>query len=244
MERPTQQVEMHCHCLPGIDDGPQDMDEAVALCRQIVREGTDTVVATPHMLGPYGRRNSADIVRTAVGDLQRSLDEADVVLTVLPGGEVRLDEQMVELLETDQILTLADRGAFLLIELLEVVTVLDDLFETLMGRGVTPVIAHAELVWWLDQQPQTLRRWQSMGVVIQVNAGSLLGQSGRRAGAVGWQMVEGPGAVAVSSDAHNTKQRPPCLHEAMAQIGVKLGQETARRVCHTAPCALLGKSPT
>src|SRR5437016_13632743 len=84
-------VDMHCHCLPGIDDGPPTMAEAIALCRAVVADGTTTVVATPHQLGAYAQNGGAAI-RSAVAKLQAALDADRIPLRVLAGAEVRIDE--------------------------------------------------------------------------------------------------------------------------------------------------------
>src|SRR5205085_7224869 len=81
-------VDMHCHCLPGIDDGPTTMAEAIALCRAVVADGTTTVVATAHQLGAYAR-NGGGLIRRAAVELQGVLDAEQVPLRVLPGAEVR-----------------------------------------------------------------------------------------------------------------------------------------------------------
>lgn len=88
-------VDIHCHCLPGLDDGAKTPEEALALCRALVADGVTTVVATPHQLGRYNRRNAAPVVRAAVEALQSQLDEAGVPLTVLAGADIRPDERIV-----------------------------------------------------------------------------------------------------------------------------------------------------
>ena len=81
-------VDVHCHVLPGLDDGPATMADAVALCRLLAADGVTTVFATPHQLGTYEGANRPATVRAAVADLSAALAEADVPLRVLPGGDV------------------------------------------------------------------------------------------------------------------------------------------------------------
>src|SRR5205823_5312387 len=110
-------VDVHCHILAGVDDGPVGLDETLALCRALVRDGITNVIATPHQLGRFDGRNLPAEIRAAVAELQATLDSRRIPLRVAPGGEVRVDERIPELLRQDRILTLADNGKYLLLEL-------------------------------------------------------------------------------------------------------------------------------
>src|SRR5438876_2839426 len=138
-------VDMHCHVLHGVDDGPANLEETLALCRALVREGISDVIATPHQLGRFDGRNLPAQIRAAVIDLQAILDSRRIPLRVAAGGEVRVDERIPELLKQDRILTLADSGKYLLLELPTAVAI-DP--ETLLShlKGIAPriVLAHSE----------------------------------------------------------------------------------------------------
>src|SRR5215831_6565428 len=113
----SQCVDIHCHVLPGIDDGPRSLDESLTLCRSLMRDGITTVIATPHQLGRYDGHNCAKEVRRRVAELQTILDQKKIPLKILSGGEVRIDERITKLLHDDHILTLADGKRYLLLEL-------------------------------------------------------------------------------------------------------------------------------
>src|SRR5256885_16502448 len=87
-------VDVHCHCLPGLDDGPKDLAGAMDLCWALANDGITDVIATPHQLGRYDGRNAPTIVRSAVVELNSKLREAGVPLQVYPGGDVRVDERL------------------------------------------------------------------------------------------------------------------------------------------------------
>src|SRR3954469_7910457 len=110
-------VDVHCHVLAGVDDGPRNMTDAIALCRMLVEDGITDVIATPHQLGRFDGANHGPAVRAAVSTLQSHLDESAIPLCVHSGGEVRLDERIPKLLTDDKILTLADARSYLLLEL-------------------------------------------------------------------------------------------------------------------------------
>src|SRR5436190_3208674 len=110
-----QSVDLHCHCLPCVDDGPATMVESLQLCRALVQDGITTAIATPHQLGRYAGRNGAAAVRAAVAALNRSLMVEAVPLRVFAGADVRVDERLARLLDDDQCLSLAG-GAYVLLE--------------------------------------------------------------------------------------------------------------------------------
>ena len=138
-------VDIHCHCLPGLDDGPQTMAEALALCRALAGDGVTIVIATPHQLGRYDGRNGASQIRRAVSGLNAVLLEQHVSLKIVPGADVRLDERIPTLLDADQVLSLCDGGTYLLVEQPpETLIDLRPLVVILASRGITLVVSHPE----------------------------------------------------------------------------------------------------
>ena len=113
----TRSVDIHCHCLPGLDDGPETLDDALAVCRALVRDGITTVIATPHQLGRYDRLNSSQQVRRVVTELAAQLVDQEIPLEIYPGGDVRVDERLARLLDEGEIGTAADAGRHLMLEL-------------------------------------------------------------------------------------------------------------------------------
>lgn len=233
-------VDVHCHCLPGLDDGPQTLAEAISLCRRIVEDGTTTVIATPHQLGRYHGSNSAAKIRQAVKTLTVELAREDIPLEVLPGADVRVDEQVPALLEADEILTLADRGKHLLLELPhELFVDPQPLFDGLIRRKICPVLSHPERHRFLQQSADIVDSWVSNGVVIQITAGSLTGDFGRSARAMAWELVQRGLVGLVATDAHDAEQRIPRLSAAIEVLSAEVGVEFARQVCLVNPLAVV-----
>ena len=115
--RITQFVDIHCHCLPDLDDGPETMEDAIALCRALVLDGITQAIATPHQMGCYEGRNDAREIKQAVSDLNRTLVDQGIPLAVSAGADVRVDERMLRMLDDDLIVTLADGKRYILLEL-------------------------------------------------------------------------------------------------------------------------------
>jgi protein-tyrosine phosphatase len=228
----TRFVDVHCHCLPNLDDGPESLDEALALCRALVADRIDTVVATPHQLGRYERRTGAEKVRTAVHRLNAELAQRGLDLTVLPGGEVRLDERIGALLAQRQVLTLADANRYLLLELPgDTFIDIEPLLGQLALQGLAVLIAHPERNLPLFKHGEALERWLACGAGLQVTAASLTGDFGPPVELAAWRLVRGGWAVAVATDAHDPGANGPRLTEAFQMLMRELGYDMAHLLC-------------
>jgi protein-tyrosine phosphatase len=233
-------VDVHCHCLPGLDDGPEDLRGALALCEALAADQIATVVATPHQLGRYDGRYRASEIRQAVARLNRCLREAGVPLTVVPGADVRLDERIAELLQSDEILTAGDNRRYLMLELPHEVFVDPSmLMAALAQTGVGVVVTHPERHSFLAQNPQYVRRWGSYAVALQITAASFLGEFGRCSEQAAWNFLYEPLPLLVATDAHDTVHRPPRMTEAYHLLAHELGSRAADVLCLENPRRLL-----
>jgi protein-tyrosine phosphatase len=236
----AQSVDIHCHVLPGVDDGPPTPADSIELCRALVRDGITTVIATPHQLGRYEGQNSAAEIRTWVTKLQADLIELEIPLTVLPGGDVRVDHRLNAMLAADEICTLGDAGRYLLLELPhETYIELRNLIADFTRQGRTIVVSHPERNGVLSRRPEAVAPWLERGAVLQVTAGSLLGDFGTLATASAWHWLEQGQIHLVASDAHHAKYRPPTMTEAINLIAQRFGEAVAKRLCADNPLRVL-----
>jgi protein-tyrosine phosphatase len=241
-------VDIHCHCLPCLDDGPESLVTAVELCRALVADGVTAAIATPHQLGRYHGKNEPAAVREAVAALNRTLLVEGVPLHVFPGADVRIDERIDRLIADDGVLTLADGRTFLLLELPHD-TFIDPLplMHRLTAAGITPILSHPERHAFVTGAAaggtQLLERWASAGATMQVTAGSILGDFGPVAARAAGYWLEAGLVGLVASDAHNATRRPPRLSRAIDKIVAQFGEATARRVCIENPARVLEGLP-
>ena len=236
-----QSVDIHCHCLPGLDDGPKTLPEAVALCRALVADGITTAVATPHQLGRYDRRNAGSEVREAVRQLRDALASEAVPLSVVPGADVRVDERLPALLDSGHVLTLADTGKYVLLELPHETFIEPlPLIRLLVARGVRPIVSHPERQEHVSKHPQLVVPWLKHGALLQVTAGSLTGDFGATAERCAWELLNSAAVAFVASDAHGAVKRPPRMTAAIDLIGRRLGKAAAGRLCVENPARVLG----
>lgn len=233
-------IDLHFHCLPGIDDGPKNWDDAVALCRQAGAEGTTTIVATPHVLHEsWANDDPAERDRLVVR-LNALLGGTPAIV---PGCEVAFSADLVELWERGSSGPLVGlmRQPVLLIELPNygVPAGVDAVFHELLVMDVTPVIAHPERNAELVNHPPRLASLVERGAFVQVTAGALLGEMGRRAQAAIQSFYRQGLVHLVASDAHSLDRRPPRLAAARHWVSRNWGAEAGVELFETNPARLL-----
>lgn len=233
-------TDIHCHCLPAVDDGPATLDEALGLCQALVEDCATTVIATPHQLGRFSDCNEAAQIRESVCALNAELKNNDIPLAVMPGGDIRVDERICQLLEADKILTLADGGKYVLLELPhEILINIEPLFVELSNVGVQAIVSHPERHPILVRESRLLLKWLEHPVLLQVTAGSLLGEFGSMAERAAWHFLSSGWVSLVATDSHDLGSRKPCMKAAFKDICLKLGETTARLVCIENPLKVL-----
>src|SRR3972149_3025321 len=162
-------IDIHCHCLPAVDDGPATMSDALTLCRALADDDIETVIATPHQLGRFDNSNSAAKIREDVSKLNEELKSSGIDLTVMPGGDVRVDERICQLIETDKVLTLADGGRYILLELPHKIFIdIEQLLIDLSHLGIQAVISHPERHPVLEKEHKTLMKFIDQSAYLQV----------------------------------------------------------------------------
>lgn len=236
---PVKFVDVHCHCLPHLDDGPASVEEALALCRVLAADNVSTAVATPHQLGRFEDRTRAETIRRAVGALNGALAERGIDLTVLAGAEVRVDERIEELLARGEILTLADAGCHILLELpWDALIDIEPLLVQFTSRGVQTILAHPERNGPLLERPQMLERWTVLGAGLQITAGSLTGQWGRHIERAAWNLLAQGGRTCIATDAHDGAQ-PPGMTDAFEAVAAHWGGAAAFSLCVENPARVI-----
>ncbi len=231
-------TDIHCHFLPGIDDGPRDWEGTLAMARLAVAEGIDTVIATPHQLGRF-HANTASCIRSLAHEAQLRLDLAQIPLTILPGADVRIRDDLFELVDRRNVLTLGDHFAHLLLEIPpELSLSLGTLINRFRRQGIVCILTHPERNHSSDQSLDFVRRWVEQGGLVQITAGSVTRQFGSLAQKVALDLVRENLVHLVATDAHDTSRRPPFLREAFAAVERLAGAEVAHSVFISNPRAI------
>jgi protein-tyrosine phosphatase len=203
-------LDLHCHILPGVDDGAASLDEALALARFCVQDGITHVVATPHC-HRHCRLLRRDIL-PHVADLNEALARGGVPLVVLPGSEIQVTDSAAYRrdFEAGLYCHLGDGGAFTLLEFnWHAENYPDDaagLIEWLRMQGMTPILAHPERYRFFAEDPPRLAALVAAGAWLQITVDSLLGNHGRHPRALGEELLRTYPDAVLATDAHNLRR--------------------------------------
>ncbi len=232
-------IDVHFHCLPGIDDGPRDWDEAVALCRAAAAEGTQTIVATPHVLREPWINDDRNARRQLLATLNQRLGGSP---RVVEGCELFFSGESLQLWELGEAGPVAPMNgrSCLLIEFAaaHVPPAAESVIYELALAGARPLIAHPERNRVLAAEPDRLRRLIDRGALAQLTAGSLLGRFGRDAARASVEMLRLGLVAVVASDAHSIR-RPPELRPARERVEKEWGAAMASNLFERNPEALI-----
>ena len=239
-------IDLHCHLLPGIDDGPESLDEAIALARHAVTSGITNSIVTPHVhVGRY-ENDLLSISRDLAG-FQSQLDRRGIPLRLSLGGEVRIGAEVMDLVAQRRIPFLGERDGYKIL-LLEFphshVPVGSDKFVGwLLKNKIRPVIAHPERNKEIIDDVNKLTSFVTMGCMLQLTAGSLEGRFGEQARRRAVDLL-GRGWVSVlASDAHNLEHRPPELEPGRVAAAAVVGEEESWKLVRDTPQSIIGGAP-
>lgn len=234
-------VDVHNHLLPGLDDGPRDWDAALTLCRAMVRQGVTHACATPHLFGPYTEPDRVATILCRTARLAELLAEAEIPLALYQGADVRIDCQWERALAEGGVLTLGRGGQYILVEPPH-----DVWIESPMVCQVLDAAAYVGVLTHPERHPHVqrcgagvLQDWVNRGVILQITAGSLLGDFGSKAERIAWDIIESPVKAIVASDAHGADRRPPRIGDAAREITRRLSPADALRLCSDVPWSLI-----
>jgi protein-tyrosine phosphatase len=200
-------IDIHCHILPGLDDGSRDMNTSIAMARLAAAVGIGTVIGTPHWIEDEHETDATD-VRQSAKNLQMELNSRAIPLTVLSGNEAFICPDLPDRVKKGEVLTLADRGTHLLLELPyeDLPSCVDDVIFRLQLQGITPVLAHVERYACIRSDWHILERWVQHGCLAQVNASSLNCTTGDE---VAQDLMDRGLVACTATDAHDATRRVP-----------------------------------
>jgi protein-tyrosine phosphatase len=235
-------IDLHCHILPNVDDGPKDLAESVEMAKQAVQQGIKTIIATPHHRNEK-YENHGQTIFGQVEEFNRVLKSENLDLTVLPGQETRIFGEMVEGLESSEILPL-NQGKYVFVELPSghVPRYTGQLLFDIQLKGFIPVIVHPERNQEIIENPEVLYQLVKKGALTQVTASSVSGHFGKTIKKFSLQLIEANLTHFVASDAHNTSSRGFKMVEAYDVIGRSFGIEAVYMFRENAELVVQGKS--
>lgn len=232
-------IDLHCHILPGIDDGASDLSLSLNMARAAVAQGVTVVACTPHIL-PGLYHNTGPAIREATGELQRQLDENGIPLLLVTGADVHMAPDFVAGLRSGRLLSIAD-SRYVLVEPPHHTAppLLEDFFFNLTVAGYVAILTHPERLSWVPSRYESIKKLVRAGVWMQITSGSFTGAFGRNALYWAQRMLDEGCVHLIASDAHDVERRPPDLGAGYECVAKRVGAEEAQRLVLTRPMAIL-----
>ncbi len=232
-------IDLHCHILPGIDDGAADLSVSLDMARASVADGVTVLACTPHIL-PGLYPNTGPQICQAVDQLQDALDRNGIALRLVAGADNHITPDFVNGLKSGHLLSLAS-SRYVLVEPPHHVLPprLEDMFFGLLSAGYVPILTHPERLSWIKLHYQVIDRLWRRGVWMQITAGSLAGAFGKNAQYWAERLLDEGRVHILATDAHDTKRRLPNLSLGRERAAARIGEGEAEHLVVTRPRGVL-----
>lgn len=231
-------IDLHCHFLPGVDDGSRSLEDALALASASVANGIRIAVLTPHVY-PTVFNNALSSLLPVFAKFRAALKQADIPLTVYLGGEIHLHPDVFDLLAGDNLPILGNLDAYRIV-LLEfpdghIPAGAMAACQYFADNGVRLLLAHPERNKEVMRDPMRIKPFVDAGCMLQVTAGSIIGRFGPQALKAAHHLLAQGLVSVVATDSHNLAHRPPLLREARDAITQLYGAGLAHRLTEENP---------
>lgn len=225
-----QSIDIHCHVLPGLDDGAGDMAEALAMLRIAAKEGISDMIATPHYRA--GRFTaSPEEAMERLWRVQEAADAEQIPVRLHPGSEIYWSQDMLPRLRRGRLSTLGASDS-VLVEFSPSVLfqTLQNAMDRIMAAGFRPILAHAERYECLLKDAEGAFLLHDMGAGIQVNASTVTGKNGAAAKKFAHRLLKEGAVDYIGTDAHGAAHRRPEMAKCRAVILKKYGEACAYQI--------------
>jgi protein-tyrosine phosphatase len=235
-------IDLHCHLLPGIDDGPDTLEQSLELCRIAVADGISHAVVTPH-IHPGRWENTRASIQQQCQALQEALADSNIPLQLGFAAEVRLTDQIMQQIADNEIPFYGEVDGYRIM-LLEfphgqMIPGSEKLARWLLNQGIRPMIAHPERNKQLMKDAAQLEPFLELGCWLQITAGSVIGGFGEKAQAIALQLLEDDAVTVLASDGHNNKARRPGFQQAFDYVVQHYGKDRAWRLMQHTPATIV-----
>lgn len=232
-------IDLHCHMLPGIDDGAPDREVALAMARCAVADGITVTACTPHIYPGLYDNNREGIAR-AILAFQQVLDEEGIALKLVIGADTHLAPDLSASIREGRVPTL-NGSRYLLLEPPHhsVPPRFEESVFNLRTAGIIPVITHPERLSWIESHYASFQKLVHGGAWMQITAGSLTGRFGKRPKYWGERMIDEGLVHILATDSHHIDRRPPMLAEGREAAAKRVGEAESWHMVRTRPQGVL-----
>ncbi len=233
-------IDIHTHILPGVDDGPKDLAESLALAKCYTDMGIRQIITTSHYIPGTAWAASSQLILAKIAELQNHLRTNGISLAIFPGMEIAYHKKFQERLEGKTLLPLANSSWYLLEpSFTDCAEALLSCLEHIVEKGWRIILAHPERIPAFQEMLNPFAELVGQGLRIQINTGSLLGKFGAESKRVGLDFIERGYVHYLASDAHGVDARKPPTEEEWSELARILGPDLLHQLCCLHPAQLL-----
>lgn len=234
-------IDLHTHILPGMDDGAQNLAEALEMLQLAQEDGITHLVATPHIYRGRYQELDGQRIEKELSRLSSAARQAGLEVSLFRGAEVHITHNLIEKIRRYRPYLVIHQSDYIFIEFPadHVFPGVKELFFELLSLGLTPIIAHPERNAVFLRQPQLLYELVQMGALCQVNSGSFLGYYGEHVRQGVFNLLSFNLVHFMASDCHHPTTIPPLLSEAVQLAAEVIGSDEARALVVDNPRAVL-----
>lgn len=233
-------IDIHCHILPGFDDGSSSLEESLSMARMAVSSGVTGIVATPHFPGESATMRRLPTLMDRFERLRRAIEAENIPLKLHHGAEILCLPETPRLAEKRALPTIGSTN-YLLTEFYfnESPKYMNEMLYALAEAGYTPVVAHPERYKAIQQNLGLMEYWFEQGYILQLNKGSLLGSFGTRVQSTAQQIINRGLAHLIASDAHGSTKRTPHMGALLQWAETRCDPDYARVLMELNPARLV-----
>lgn len=236
-------VDLHCHLLPGVDDGSKSMAISLRLAKEATENGVTHALLTPHHMNGRYVNHKQDVTRRTK-EFQKQINAHNIPLTVFPGQEVRINGQLLEALDKDDILFADTAGKYMMLEFPDddVPHYTDQMVFDLQQRGIIPVIVHPERNTKIMAEPDLIYQLLEKGCLSQITASSYVGTFGKKVENFSRQLIEAGQGYVFASDAHDLPGRKYEMRQAFEKMQREFGKKMVTQYRQNARSIINGEN--
>lgn len=234
-------IDLHCHILPGLDDGADRLEESIGMARVAENDGIEKIVATPHLFRDNLAYEDLSIIEEKKEELNQALQTNNIKVEILAGAEVNISHNLIEEIRKNRSHLTLHQSSYMFVEFPpdHVFSGAKELFFELMSEGINPIIAHPERNSVFIHHPGSLYELLQMGVLAQANSGSFSGMYGSTVKSAVLRLLQLNLIQFIGSDGHNSRSKAPRLSEAVTIAASIVGEERAKALVKENPQAVL-----
>ena len=241
MEDKFRFIDIHSHILPEIDDGARDFEESLLIMNEMKEAGGKGIVLTPHVATDGSETKILDKIGHQFDLLNRLALERGIAVDLYLGAELMLHPELPQRTREDKRLTVNGKGKYVLIEMpfFEIPFYAPGIFFNLLACGITPIWAHPERCYDVVDDCRVAYRYRDNGVLLQINAGSLLGMYGKKVRHTAATLLKNDCGHIVASDVHRVNGVKTLLAEVFSYLVKRVGNAKAVDMVLSAPAKVI-----